>query len=179
MMLRNSRLRYGAVSKSLHWLVAFLILGLAWLGWYMVDLDYYNRWYYDALNSHKALGMLALILAVGKVLWSLYSRPPALSQALRGWERTLARITHVTLFAMMVLIPVTGYLISTSEGDPVSVFGWLEVPAVAPQSDALRDAAIELHYYFAYGTVILAGLHALAAIKHQLVDRDGSLTKMV
>jgi cytochrome b561 len=55
----------------------------------------------------------------------------------------------------------------------------LEVPAVAPQSDALRDAAIELHYYFTYGTVILAGLHALAAIKHQLVDRDGSLTKMV
>ena len=80
---------------------------------------------------------------------------------------------------MMVLIPVTGYLISTSEGDPVSVFGWLEVPAVAPQSDALRDAAIALHYYFAYGTVILAGLHALAAIKHHLVDRYGTLTKMV
>lgn len=179
MMFRNTQLRYGAVSKSLHWLVALLILGLAWLGWYMVDLDYYNRWYYDALNSHKALGMLALILALGKLLWSLYSRPPDLSQALRDWERILARFTHLTLFAMMMLIPVTGYLISTSEGDPVSVFGWLEVPAVAPQGDTLRDAAIELHYYFAYGTVILAGLHALAAIKHQLVDRDGTLTKMV
>lgn len=179
MKFRNTQLRYGAVSKSLHWLVALLILGLAWLGWYMLGLDYYDRWYYDALNSHKALGMLALILAVGKVLWSLYSRPPPLSQTLGGWERTLARITHMTLFAMMVLIPVTGYLISTAEGNPVSVFGWFEIPAVAPQSDALTDAAIELHYYFAYGTVILAGLHALAAIKHQLVDRDGSLTKMV
>ncbi len=55
MMFRNSRLRYGAVSNSLHWLATLVITGLAWLGWYMVDLDYHDRWYDDALDPHRPL----------------------------------------------------------------------------------------------------------------------------
>lgn len=178
-MLKNSAERYGIVSRLLHWSIALLIFGLVALGWYMVDLTYYDRWYYTSLSAHKALGILVLELAILKILWSLYSRPPEFAPTLKPWERISARIMHGVLYLMMILIPVTGYIISTSAGDPVSFFGWYQVPALFPKNEGMRDLAIELHYYLAYGTAVLAALHGLAALKHHFIDRDGTLRKMI
>lgn len=178
-MLTNSDQRYGLVSRGLHWTVAVLIIGLLALGWYMVDLNYYHRWYNAALEGHKSLGMLALLAGAMHVVWAAVTRAPAPPACLAPWERLSARAVHVTFFAMMVAIPVTGYIISTSSGDSVSIFGWFEVPALLPEHTGLRDLAIELHYYLAYATAILALLHALAAFKHQFLDRDGTLRRMI
>ena len=68
-MLRNTESRYGVVAKLLHWSVAALTLGLIWLGWYMVDLTYYDAWYNDSLAWHKALGIVALALGATKIAW--------------------------------------------------------------------------------------------------------------
>ncbi|MCC7411306.1 MAG: cytochrome b [Gammaproteobacteria bacterium] len=179
MMLRNSATAYGVIAKLLHWVTAVLIFALVWLGWYMVDLTYFDRWYNASLRWHKSLGMLVLALAVIKLGWLLASPEPALSPSLARWQRAAAKATHHALVTMLVLVPVTGYLISTSAGKGVSVFGWLEIPAVVPASRQLRDLAIAAHYYLAYGTAIVAGVHALAALKHQFVDRDGTLTRML
>jgi cytochrome b561 len=73
----------------------------------------------------------------------------------------------------------TGYIISTSAGDGISIFGWLEVPAIITAGEAVRDLAIELHYWLAYGTAGLAIVHALAALKHQFMDHDGMLRRML
>ncbi len=179
MMLKNSRRDYGLVTKLLHWSVALLMLGLIWVGWYMVDLSYYDPWYYDALTAHKALGLIALGVGLAKIAWTFYSRLPEYSSSLKPWERISAHATHLALFLMMVAIPVTGYFISTSAGDAVSVFGWFDIPALFTISDRQRDLAIELHFYLAYATAGLVLIHALAAFKHQLVDRDGTLRRMV
>lgn len=178
-MLRNSPAGYGLVSKLMHWLLAALMLGLAALGWYMVDLSYFDPWYHDALEWHKALGMTVLVLAIGKAAWLVASPPPALTGALPRWQRVAARSVHVALFAAMLLLPVTGYVISTSDGKPVSMFGLFDVPAVLPRATGVRDAAIDLHFYAAYGMVALAAAHALAALKHQFVNRDGTLARML
>lgn len=178
-MLRNSVDRYGLISKILHWSIALLIFGLVWLGWYMVDLGYFDRWYNRSLELHKALGMVVLALAFGRIVWVRVSPDPALPPAMRRWERAAARAMHHTLALMMILVPLTGYAISTADGKPVSVFGIVDVPAVLPRSEVLRDAATELHFYLAYATALLAVLHALAAFKHQLVDRDGTLARML
>ena len=178
-MLQNSADRYGLLAKSLHWIIALLIIGLLWLGWYMVDLTYYDPWYYDSLAIHKALGMVVLLLALLTIFWHFYSRPPAYESTLKSWERLAARITHTLLFAAMVAIPITGYLISTSEGEAVSIFGWITIPALFPINDEVRNQAIDLHYYLAYGTAGLVLVHALAALKHQFVDRDNTLKKML
>lgn len=179
MMLKNSADRYGLLAKFLHWISAVLIIGLIWLGWYMVDLTYYDPWYYDSLAIHKALGMVVLLLALLNIIWHFYSRPPQYASTLKPWERLAARLVHTLLFAAMVAIPVTGYLISTSEGDAVSIFGWITVPALFPVNDAARNLAIDLHYYLAYGTAGLVLVHAFAALKHQFVDRDGTLKRML
>jgi len=80
---------------------------------------------------------------------------------------------------LMVLIPLTGYLVSTSDGKAVIVFSWLKIPAVIAHDPTLRDWAVTLHYYLAYGVLFLALGHAGAALKHQFMDKDGTLARML
>ena len=177
-MLRNTANRFGLVAKSLHWSVAVLILGLVWLGWYMVDLTYYDRWYNDSLTAHRALGLLVLVLAVAKIGWALVPPSPAPTAA-TAWERAAAKAMHHVLYLLMLALPITGYVISSSKGAAIPIFSWFDVPALFSVSEKWRDIAIELHYYLAYGIVVLVAGHAGAAIKHQFIDRDGTLGRML
>lgn len=179
MALRNTKERFGVLSKTLHWLVAALIIGLIVLGWYMVGLTYYDRWYNTSLQLHKALGMLVLVLGFAKIVWAHSNTSPDPAPTIKPWELKSARAMHHTLYTMMVLIPLTGYVISTSAGDPISMFGMFDIPALLPRSDTLRDFAIELHFYASYATAALVSLHTLAALKHEFIDRDGTLRKML
>lgn len=179
MQFRNTPTRYGAVTKLAHWAIAALIIGLTGLGIYMVELTYYDRYYNLSLETHKALGILVLELAIIKILWSAFSASPESAATMKSWEKGAARLMHLTLYAMMVLIPLSGYAISTADGKAVSFFGWYEVPACLPQIENLNQTASEIHYYLAYITIGLVGLHVAAALKHQLLDKDGTLGKML
>lgn len=178
-MLKNTNQRYGAIAKLLHWTIAVLILALSGLGLYMVGLTYFDRWYNASLTTHKALGILTLELGLLNILWALYSRAPAFPDGMKAWERLAARAMRGVLFAMMVLIPLSGYAISTSDGAAVSFFGLYEIPAVIPPFEGMNELASEIHYYLAYLTLGLVAMHAGAALKHQLVNRDGTLSRML
>ena len=179
MPLRNTNERFGLVTKVLHWLIAFLIIGLIWLGWYLVGLTYFDRWYNESLEWHKSLGMTVLGLALFKIGWQLYSPPPRNIGMLKPWERLGATVMHFVLLAVIVLLPVTGYLVSTSAGQGISVFRLFEVPALVGKNDALRDVAIKVHFYLAYGTAALLIGHVGAALKHQFINKDGTLKRML
>ena len=179
MPIKNTPTHYGAITKLLHWSIAVLIIGLTGLGIYMVDLTYYDRYYNVSLETHKALGILVLELAIIKILWSACSTSPVPAAGLKPWEKLAAKLMHLTLYAMMVLIPLSGYAISTSDGKTVSFFGWYEVPAWLPPIENLNQTASEVHYYLAYITIGLVSLHFAAALKHQLIDKDGTLRKMI
>ena len=170
--------RYSVLTRILHWLMALNILGLIALGWWMVDLTYYDPWYNRSLELHKAIGLVGLAVAVLFVAWALVRRGPPLPD-MPAWQRIGAHAAHGLLFLLMLVLPVTGYLISTSAGDGVSIFGLFEVPALVQGGESLRDIAIDLHYYIAYGALALVGLHAAAALKHQFVDKDGLLRRML
>lgn len=177
-MLRSSDTGYGVITRLLHWLTAFLIIGLIGLGWWMVDLSYYHKWYYLALDTHKALGIFTLSVAAVKIAWTIFDGRPGFPDSIKRWERAAATAVHHLFYLFMVLIPVTGYVISTSAGDGISIFGWFQVPAILPVNDTLRDIATEVHYWLAYGTAVLVVIHTAAAVKHQFIDRDGTLRRM-
>jgi cytochrome b561 len=178
-MLRSTDARYGVITRILHWIVALIIIGLIWLGWWMVDLSYYDRWYKRALELHKSLGMAVLAIAAVKIAWVIHDGKPRFPESIAPFERSAATATHHLLFLLMLLIPATGYVISTSAGDGISVFGLFEAPAVSPVSETIRDLAIELHFWLAYCTGALVMTHALAALKHQFIDRDGTLRRIL
>ncbi len=176
---RNDTDQYGLGSKLLHWLIAILMISLLALGVWMVDLSYYDPWYHDALSLHKSLGISLGMVVLLKLAWRLVSPNPIPQSSLSTFEVLASRwVHHLLLFAMMVL-PATGYLISSSEGAAIEVFTLFEVPALWSVSDGLRDLSITLHYYLAYLTLGFVVLHATAAIKHQFIDHKGTLKRML
>jgi len=149
MRLRNTADRFGLVTKLLHWSTALLIIGLIALGWYMVDLTYFDRWYNTSLSLHRAFGVVVFVLGVVTLLWRAVSRSPGPQASLEPWERKLAVSMHHLLFLMVFAIPISGYLISTSAGKSVDLFGWFEIPALFPVDNQVRDIAIAIHFYIA------------------------------
>ena len=179
MLIKNTKARFGLVSKALHWTAAALMLGLIWLGWYMVDLTYYDKWYNASLHYHKSLGLLVLILALAKIAWHWHTRAPAPLPGLKTWEKVGAKLMHYVLWGMLLLLPITGYLISTSAGKPIQLFNWFELPPLVEVDEALRELAITVHYYLAYAALGLIAAHAGAALKHHFINRDDTLKRML
>ncbi len=178
-MWRNGSHRYGLVSISFHWAIALAFVALVGLGAWMVGLSYYDPWYNDSLALHKAIGIVALALAVSKFGWRFADPRPGLAPDLKPHERAGATVMHGCLNALIVLVPVTGYVISTSEGAGIDMFGLFELPAVLGMTEALRDLAIELHYYLAYAGIALVAVHAGAALKHHFIDKGSTLKRML
>ena len=178
-MWRSGKDHYGIVSSGLHWAIALAIVGLVGLGAWMVGLTYYDPWYYDSLALHKAIGIVVLALALTKFGWKFVDRNPGFGPEVKPHERAGATAMHWLLNALMVLLPVTGYLISTSEGAGIDMFGLFDVPALVDVTAETRDLAIDIHFYVAYGGIALVGMHIIAALKHHFVDRGSTLRRML
>lgn len=180
MMLKNDMNQYGAVAKLLHWLIALLIIGLIALGAYMVTLDYYtDAWYDGSLLLHKALGMVVLALVAIKAVWMLTNLKPADLPTLKWWEKLGALVVHKFLLVFMVVMPITGYTVSTSAGAGIDMFGLFEIPALYRVDKNIRDLAIAIHYYLAYGGAVLIAVHIAAALKHHFINKDSTLRRML
>ncbi len=183
MRFRNNAQHYGAISKVLHWLLALLMIALLVIGWRMVDLSYYDPWYHRALSWHKSLGMLVGLLVTFKLLWRLASPPPRLQTDIKPFERRGAHLAHAVLWVALIVLPVTGYFISSSEGAPIALFDELgsswQFPALFTVSEALRETAISVHYYLAYACAAVVAVHAGAALKHQFIDQKDTLKRML
>jgi len=176
---QDTEQRYGLVSKLLHWSAAALMLFLLWLGWYMVGLSYYDPQSKNTLYWHQLLGLWVFALAVIFIVWRIASKPPAFSLGIKSWEKFAASVAHTLLFGLMLLLPISGYLISTAEGEGIALFFGLDFPALLPVSESLRELAVDGHYLMAYGGLALIALHVLAALKHHFVSGDDTLRKML
>jgi len=169
--------RHTVATRALHWLQAALILGLVALGGWMVELDYYHRWYNAALFWHRALGLTVPFVAAAQLACRLRRAPlPAVGAR---WEQAAAAAAHRLLFALMFAIPLSGYMISTSAGASIPLPGGLQLPAVATVPAAARDFAVAAHYWLAYAIAALAAIHAAATLKHQFIDRAPVLRRML
>ncbi|NRB40295.1 MAG: cytochrome b [Pseudomonadales bacterium] len=176
-MLKNSSTHYGWISIALHWLMALMIFGMFGLGLYMVELTYYDAWYKGSLELHKSLGMLLLLLWMARIIWRVINISPAELPGPR-WEQLSGQVMHMALYAVMLLLMLSGYLISTADGLAITVFELLPVPALPWSIENQEDIAGEIHEILAWLLIVMAAVHALAAIKHQLINKDGGLKRM-
>lgn len=173
----NQKSGYGLVSILIHWFMAFAVIGLFALGLYMVNLDYYDPFYHQALNLHKSIGMLLVVLFVFRLLWvSLNPKPKILGNNYK--LILLAKAVHVFLYLLLLILFISGYLISTAAGSGIELFGWIVIPAVVGLGEQADIAAV-VHTIVAYSLMVLVALHALAAIKHQIIDKDDTLKRML
>lgn len=179
MKWRNSSSQYGLVSMSIHWLVALAVFVLFGLGLWMTGLTYYSEWYRTAPALHKSIGVVVFALMVLRVCWRIALPQPAAISTHSDLVRLLSRLGHGLLYLGIFTVLISGYLISTADGRAVSVFGWFEVPALVTGLPDQADIAGAVHLYVAWGLVVFAVLHALAALKHHVFDRDDTLKRML
>ena len=177
MTIKNTTSGYGWVAIALHLLMALAIFFLFGLGLYMVELTYYDHWYRGSLDLHKSIGLVLVFAWFVRIVWRWMNTSPA--PVGTPVEQKAAHWVHVILYLMMIALFVTGYLISTADGRAISVFGLIDVPALNYAFDNQEDIAGVIHWGLAWTLIGLVGLHAAAAIKHQLIDKDNTLARMI
>ncbi|HYD16360.1 MAG TPA: cytochrome b [Hyphomicrobium sp.] len=176
MFIRDTSDGYGFVSRLFHWVMALAIVAMFGLGIWMVDLDYYSPYYHSAPELHKSVGILLLIALAARFGWRLANIRPN-DDDLSPVERIAARIVHWGFYPLLLALMVSGYLISTADGRPIEVFGWFDVPSPG-ENKGLEKTAGDVHAYLAYAVIVLAVVHAAGAIKHHVIDRGRTLTRM-
>ncbi|MFT5548709.1 MAG: cytochrome b561 [Candidatus Azotimanducaceae bacterium] len=171
--------RFGLVSIILHWLMAIIVIGSFGLGWYMVDLTYYDSLYIKLPFLHKSVGIVFGLLLIFRLFWKVINVKPTFEDGLSRLERLAASTAHWGFYCLMALIVVSGYLISTADNSSISVFDIFQVPATITSIPEQEDIAGLVHEYLSYGIIGLTALHASAALKHHFIDKDNSLRKML
>ena len=178
-MLKDATTGYGLLTILLHWVSALLIFFLFGLGIYMTGLDYYSEWYHKGPALHVSLGLILLLLMVVRIVWRLVNKKPA---ALPNHSRTtlfLATLVKYLLYGLILSVIASGYLITTAEGKPASLFDIIHFPVITQLDAANVDRAGLVHELLAWAIVIIAALHALAALAHHFVIRDQTLLRML
>ena len=182
-MLKNTTQSYGLLARIFHWITAAVVLGLFCLGWWMVDLTYYSSWYKTAPDIHRSIGILLALLIIIRLVWRFQNLTPYPLSTHKAWEVKMAHFAHRALYLMLFAMFITGYLISTAKGKPIAVFNWFSLPAIVSGDDLgiknLEDKVGEIHEILAYILISLAGMHALAALKHHFIDKDSTLRRMI
>lgn len=177
-MILNSKTHYGWFSIILHWLMAVAFIALFFLGLYMVELDYYDAWYHRAPEIHKSVGILLLLLMLLRFFWNKFQASPAPISSDKKSELA-ALLTHNLFYLLVLLLFISGYLISTDEGKGIDVFNWFTVPALFADDSNRADLAGEIHELMAYGFMFLTAIHALAALYHHFIVKDFTLKRML
>ncbi len=189
---------YTKTAIVLHWLIGIAILAMFGLGWYMSDLpkdapkamafDLFDLGIYNwqlteevsprtfYFNLHKSIGVTLLGLIVLRIIWRITHRPPALLDSLSAAEKKLATAGHHALYLLMILVPVTGVLMAL-----YSKYGlkWFCTDLFAGlDNPAMRDTFKEAHEFLGVVMLLVIIVHVLGAIKHKLIDKDGTMDRM-
>jgi cytochrome b561 len=178
MAVRNTTLRWGAVAQFLHWLIVILIILQFTLALMADDLPSGMK-KLALLARHKSFGITILMLALIRLAWRSSNPTPALPPTLKSWEQTLARLTHVLLYVLLFAIPLTGWMMSSARGFPVSWFGFFTLPNLVPKDKTLYDFFVVTHETLAWTLAAVVALHVLAALKHHYVLKDDVLRRML
>lgn len=177
MQLQNTITRYGAVAKTFHWLLAVLIIGLLAVGLYMEGLPN-SPDKFQLYGLHKSIGVIVLFLVAARLAWRIRSLIPPLPEAIQSWQRAAANASHQLLYICMVLMPVSGWGMSSAAGYPVSVFGLFALPPLVEKNEMLGGIFRQTHQFVAYGLIALLIVHASAAFYHHFIQKDDVFRRM-
>ncbi|MFC7517794.1 cytochrome b [Herbaspirillum sp. GCM10030257] len=171
--------RYTLPAIILHWLIALLIIAAFALGVTMVDIPGITPTKLKYFSWHKWIGITVLCLACLRLLWRLGHKAPAYPAAMPGWQQSAAHSLHGLLYLLMFAIPVSGYFYSLAAGVPVVYLGVLPLPELIDPNPEWKVILKQVHYWLNMTLLAMFALHVVAALKHQFIDRDGVLKRML
>lgn len=171
--------RYTNIAILFHWLIALLIIGSFTMGLVMTDMPGITPTKLKYYSWHKWAGVTILGLAMLRLLWRLTHKAPPYPASMPTWQQSAAHALHALLYVLMFAVPLSGYFYTLSAGYPVVYFGLFELPVLIGPNPELKPLLKGLHFWLNMTLAGAVGLHVLAALKHQLIDRDGVLKRMM
>lgn len=174
---------YNSVAKAFHWIMAVIII-VAWLiGFYSATFLSYSTPHSkkaEVITFHKEIATLVLFLVVLRFLWRMTHKTPAFPADMSPLMKFAAHAGHFLLYAFMLAVPVSGWFYSSAAGYPIPVVWLFNLPEIISKtSPATAELFRETHMYLAYIIGILVVGHVAMAIKHQFIDKDGTIDKMI
>ena len=179
MSLENTAQRWGSLSKSLHWLIAVLILALGIVGLVMGEFPKTPK-YFWIYTMHKSIGITVLVLVVVRLVWRLYAGAPEPVPGTPSWQERIASATHWLLYVLMFAIPLSGWLYDSASGlRPFKLFGLVEMPKLVAPSELGSQFSHAIHEWGFWALILLVLAHAGAALYHHIHLRDATLARML
>lgn len=179
MQLRSSANRYGAIAQSLHWLTVILVI-VAWGLGTFDDVLPRGPARRTGLFVHISAGLAILAVLAARVPWRLVDPPPPPEPTMFGvWGDRASRLAHYTLYALLVAAPIAGIVLQFARGQALPLFGLAELPSPWAADRPFARSVKEVHELLANALLIVAALHAAAALFHHWVFRDRTLVRML
>lgn len=169
---------YNSVAKGLHWLMALLIIGLIALGLYMHELPLSPQ-KLQLYSWHKWAGVTVFMLLLVRLAWRLTFPPPPMPWQMSRLQQRAAHAGHFALYLLMLVLPLSGWLMSSAKGVQTVWFGVVPLPDLIGKDKALGAQLAELHALLSWTLIALVAVHVGAALKHHWIDRDDVLARML
>ncbi len=176
MALRSTAGGWGSVTRAFHWGMLLLLIGIVSVGYYMTGLPL-GAAKLQIYALHKSIGLTLLALVILRALWRLSEQRPALPP-MPIWQVRVAIGTHLLLYGLLFLMPLSGWLYNSASGFPLQWFHVLNLPALARADPHLKVLARSLHEIGAGALIGVVALHMRAALKHHFIDNDVTLRRM-
>ncbi|MBT4837963.1 MAG: cytochrome b [Methylococcales bacterium] len=177
-MLKDSATRYGSVTVFLHWSIVILFIILVSIGLWM---DYLPKgddkwWWYGV---HKSFGLTVFVLIVIRIFWRSSNPTPNMPENMLKIEVFLAKAVHALLYAIMLIMPISGYIDSCAGDYHLAFFDLFEIPKIFDKNEALEEISVMVHHYTAILLGVAVSLHIVGALKHHFIVKDDTLLRML
>ena len=173
--MTEALLHYNRVARVLHWTIGLLIIVNLALGVFHESLPRDI----PVIPVHKSIGFVVLLLALVRLAWRLSHPAPPLPVAMPGWERFSAHALHWIFYALMIVLPMTGWIFSSAGKYPLQFFWLFDIPKLAVEKgSALAEGTHNAHVVLGYAWIALLVLHVGAALRHQFILKDGVMARM-
>lgn len=170
--------KYTGLAQLLHWLIAIFIVTQFALVWSAEALPR-GETRSLLMTLHKSVGMTVLMLAIVRVAWRFLHAPPAFPATMTAMETALARATHWGLYVLIFLMPLSGWLLTTTAGRPVEWFWMFAFPDLMAEDRALHETFESAHVIMSWMLLALAALHVFAVLWHLQVKKDNLIRRML
>jgi cytochrome b561 len=170
--------KFDFTTRLLHWTItAFLLIQIP-LAWYMIDLplgpDKFAKY-----ALHKSFGAVLFTLAVARLIWMIISSRPQLPPDTKRYEKILAKSTQGLLYLLVIIMPISGWVMSSAANVPVTVFGVIALPNLVEPNEQLMEIMQNVHEMQSIALLSLVTFHVVAGLKHHFLDRDNVLHSML
>ena len=169
---------YHPASKTFHWLVAGLLLCQIPLGLYMVELPL-SPDKLEAYALHKSVGLTIWAVMAFRLAWRLIQGRPAMPEDTGRLVRIVAKTAHVLMYLLLLLMPLSGWFLSSAANMAPSWFGVFQLPLIIEPNPDLTEGFHEMHEMQSLILMTLIGMHVIAAVYHHLIRKDGVLRSML